>query len=76
MPETERLEAAWPRLHLTVNVASQLSRSHLIHGAVSYLLPCLGRIEIDRQASGVQTVALEDSTGFMRAGILIRCAAI
>lgn len=67
VPETARVEAAWRRLHLTVNVATKLNRSHLIHGAVSYLLPCLGRIEIDRQASGEQTVALEDSTGFMHA---------
>jgi molybdopterin-dependent oxidoreductase alpha subunit len=67
VPETERVEAAWRRLRLTVNVATKLNRSHLIHGEVSYLLPCLGRIEIDRQASGEQTVALEDSTGFIHA---------
>ena len=67
VPETARVEAAWRRLRLTVNVATKLNRSHLIHGEVSYLLPCLGRIEIDRQASGEQTVALEDSTGFMHA---------
>jgi hypothetical protein len=32
-----------------------------------YLLPCLGRIEIDRQAGGEQTVTVEDSTGCMHA---------
>jgi anaerobic selenocysteine-containing dehydrogenase len=37
----------------------------LIHGEVSYILPCLGRIEIDEQASGRQAVAMEDSTGCM-----------
>jgi anaerobic selenocysteine-containing dehydrogenase len=29
---------------------------------VTYLLPCLGRIEIDEQASGPQAVSMEDST--------------
>ena len=50
-----------------MHVATKLNRSHLIHGEVSYLLPCLGRVEIDRQASGEQTVSVEDSTGFMHA---------
>ncbi len=35
----------------------------LIHGKVAYLLPCLGRIEIDRQATGAQSVSIEDTTG-------------
>ena len=68
-PDTRRLEAAWRALRLTVSVATKLNRSHLIHGKVSYLLPCLGRIEIDRQASGEQTVSVEDSTGFMHASV-------
>lgn len=63
IPETERMEAAWKGLRLTVQIATKLNRSHLIHGAVSLLLPCLGRIEIDRQASGEQAVSVEDSTG-------------
>jgi molybdopterin-dependent oxidoreductase alpha subunit len=67
VPDTRRLEAAWRGLQLTVHVATKLNRSHLIHGRISYLLPCLGRIEIDRQAGGEQTVSIEDSTGFMHA---------
>jgi molybdopterin-dependent oxidoreductase alpha subunit len=67
VPDTARMEAAWRRLRLTVHVSTKLNRSHLVHGDVSYLLPCLGRIEIDRQASGEQTVSVEDSTGFMHA---------
>jgi len=50
-----------------VQVATKLNRSHLVHGKVSYLLPCRGRIEVDRQQSGEQTVAMEDSTGVMHA---------
>ena len=66
-PDTERLEAAWRGLGLTVHVATKLNRSHLIHGEVSYVLPCRGRIEVDLQASGEQTVSVEDSTGVMHA---------
>jgi formate dehydrogenase major subunit len=65
VPETDRMEPAWRKLRLTVNIATKLNRSHVIHGEVSYLLPCLGRIEVDRQSSGEQTVSVEDSTGRM-----------
>ena len=64
-PETVLLEGAWDKLRLSVQISTKLNRSHLIHGAVSYILPCLGRIEIDRQASGEQAVSVEDSTGCM-----------
>jgi len=67
VPDSDRLEPAWRNLQLTVQVATKLNRSHLVHGKVSYLLPCRGRIEVDRQQSGEQTVAMEDSTGVMHA---------
>src|SRR5262249_12940284 len=62
IPERELMENAWSRLRLSVQVATKLNRSHLIPGAVTYLLPCLGRIEIDNQATGPQAVSMEDST--------------
>ncbi|SMP52400.1 FdhF/YdeP family oxidoreductase [Noviherbaspirillum suwonense] len=64
-PETDLLEPAWRRLRLSVQIATKLNRSHVLHGEVAYILPCLGRIEIDRQASGEQAVSVEDSTGCM-----------
>jgi molybdopterin-dependent oxidoreductase alpha subunit len=60
-PEQPKVEEAWRRLRLTVAIATKLNRSHVIHGEVAYLLPCLGRIEIDEQASGPQAVSMEDS---------------
>ena len=45
-----------------MQIATKLNRNHLIPGEVAYLLPCLGRIEIDEQATGPQAVAVEDST--------------
>jgi molybdopterin-dependent oxidoreductase alpha subunit len=62
VPETAAMEEAWPRLRLSVQIATKLNRNHLFPGAVSYLLPCLGRIEQDVQASGPQAVSTEDST--------------
>lgn len=61
IPDTATMEAAWPSLDLTVHVATKLNRSHLLPGRVAYLLPCLGRIEQDVQASGPQAVSVEDS---------------
>ena len=67
IPERERMEKAWRELPLTVSISTKLNRSHLVHGEVSYILPCLGRTEIDRQATGRQAVSTEDSTGFFHA---------
>jgi molybdopterin-dependent oxidoreductase alpha subunit len=62
VPDTARMEEAWRRLRLSVQIATKLNRSHLVTGEVTYLLPCLGRIEIDRQAGRPQAVSMEDST--------------
>ncbi|MBQ0823366.1 FdhF/YdeP family oxidoreductase [Microvirga terrae] len=61
-PETAALEKAWTRLRLSVQISTKLNRNHLIPGEISYILPCLGRIEIDEQETGPQAVAVEDST--------------
>ena len=65
VPDRMRIEPAWRGLRLNVNVATKLNRSHLVHGEISYILPCLSRIEIDRQAGGEQAVSMEDSTACM-----------
>jgi len=60
-PDHAAVEDAWRKLRLTVAIATKLNRSHVVHGEVAYLLPCLGRIEIDEQASGPQAVSMESS---------------
>ncbi|MGH6992383.1 MAG: molybdopterin-dependent oxidoreductase, partial [Caulobacteraceae bacterium] len=60
-PDIPRIEQAWRKLRLTVSIATKLNRSHVIHGEVAFLLPCLGRIEVDEQASGAQAVSMESS---------------
>jgi molybdopterin-dependent oxidoreductase alpha subunit len=67
IPDHHRMEPAWQALELNVQVATKLNRSHLLPGKVAYLLPCLGRIERDVQAGGVQTVTIEDSTARIHA---------
>ncbi|MGX5775858.1 FdhF/YdeP family oxidoreductase [Methylorubrum zatmanii] len=62
IPDTQRMEEAWRSLRLTVQVSTKLNRSHLVHGEIAYILPCLGRIEIDEQRTGPQAVSMEDST--------------
>lgn len=66
-PDSARLRPAWQRLRLGVHITTKLNQAHLLPAQVTYLLPCLGRIEIDRQASGEQMVSVEDSTGFFHA---------
>ena len=60
-PDLPVVEAAWKKLRLTVSIATKLNRSHVVHGQVAYVLPCLGRIEIDEQATGPQAVSMESS---------------
>ncbi len=61
IPERAKMEEAWTRMRLTVQIATRLNRSHLVNGEVAWLLPCLGRSEEDMQAGGPQTVTVEDS---------------
>lgn len=60
-PDTLRTHAALKRCDLTVHISTKLNRSHLITGKHAFILPCLGRTEIDLQASGPQGVTVEDT---------------
>ena len=64
------LVATFPALRrnaLTVHIATKLNRTHLLTGDESYILPCLGRTEIDIQATGRQSVTVEDSMSMVHA---------
>ena len=61
-PDSQLIDQAMRGLDLTVNIATKLNHGHLMPGAHSYILPCLGRTEIDRNSRGVrQIVTVEDS---------------
>ncbi|MFJ8104851.1 FdhF/YdeP family oxidoreductase [Streptomyces sp. NPDC096132] len=66
-PDTEVTEAALANCALTVHIATKPNRSHLCHGTEALLLPCLGRTERDRQASGDQFVTVEDTMAMVHA---------
>jgi molybdopterin-dependent oxidoreductase alpha subunit len=60
-PDTPTTWAALQRCGLTVHVATKFNRSHTVHGREALVLPCLGRTEVDHQASGPQHISVEDS---------------
>src|SRR5215471_13001021 len=62
-PDTNYTSESLSRCALTVQVSTKLNRGHLITGNQALILPCLGRTERDRQASGEQFVTVEDTTG-------------
>jgi molybdopterin-dependent oxidoreductase alpha subunit len=66
-PDTAVTEAALRSCALTVHVSTKLNRSHVVPGATSLILPCLGRTERDRQESGEQFVTVEDSMSAVHA---------
>jgi molybdopterin-dependent oxidoreductase alpha subunit len=67
IPDWQTTQAALRSLDLTVHVSTKLNRSHLIHGRDAVILPCLGRTEIDIQATGPQSITVEDSMSMVHA---------
>ncbi|HEY2961787.1 MAG TPA: FdhF/YdeP family oxidoreductase [Pyrinomonadaceae bacterium] len=68
-PDTEFTAAALRRCRLTAHVSTKLNRSHLVTGDRALILPCLGRSEIDMQATGPQFVTTENSMGVIQMSI-------
>ncbi len=66
-PDAAVTEAALENCELTVHVSTKLNRSHVVTGKTALILPCLGRTERDRQASGDQFVTVEDSMSAVHA---------
>ncbi len=66
-PDTEYTAEALRRCSLTAHVSTKLNRAHLITGEQALILPCLGRTEIDVQASGPQFVTTENSMAVVQA---------
>ena len=61
--DTNYTAEALKNCKLTVHVSTKLNRSHLHHGETALILPCLGRTDRDIQATGVQFVSCESTTG-------------
>ncbi|HMF67424.1 MAG TPA: molybdopterin dinucleotide binding domain-containing protein, partial [Phyllobacterium sp.] len=67
MSDPEVTFEAMRNLDLAVHIATKLNRSHLLLAKRSFILPCLGRTEIDIQATGRQSVTVEDSMSMVHA---------
>ncbi len=67
MPDHDKAFPALKSLDLSVHVATKLNRTHLLVGKETYLLPCLGRTELDIQRSGQQSITVEDSMSMVHA---------
>ncbi|RZJ17126.1 MAG: FdhF/YdeP family oxidoreductase, partial [Haliea sp.] len=68
-PDTYVTWRGLQKCDLTVNVTTKLNRSHVVHGREALILPCLGRTEIDMQASGPQGVTVEDSMSMVHISV-------
>jgi len=67
IPDWQITQQALKNLDLSVHVSTKLNRSHLVHGRTALILPCLGRTEIDLQATGPQSITVEDSMSMVHA---------
>ncbi|MGX5221258.1 FdhF/YdeP family oxidoreductase [Pseudomonas segetis] len=66
-PDSPQSHKALQNCELTVQISTKLNRSHLTIGKQALILPCLGRTDIDQQASGPQAVTVEDSFSMIHA---------
>jgi molybdopterin-dependent oxidoreductase alpha subunit len=67
LPDSEQAFAAVSKLDLSVHLGTKLNRSHLLVAKETYVLPVLGRTELDLQASGRQSITVEDSMSMVHA---------
>jgi molybdopterin-dependent oxidoreductase alpha subunit len=64
-PDTSLTIQAMENCQMTVHVSTKLNRSHLHHGNIGLILPCLGRTDKIMEASGEQKLTVENSMGIV-----------
>lgn len=67
LPDSGQSFPAMAKLDLSVHIGTKLNRSHLLVAKETYILPCLGRTELDMQTSGPQSITVEDSMSMVHA---------
>ncbi|MGL4959767.1 MAG: FdhF/YdeP family oxidoreductase [Inquilinus sp.] len=67
LPDPAACAIGMRNLDLAVHLNTKLNRSHLLIGKESIILPVLGRTEQDVQATGPQSVTIEDSMSMVHA---------
>ena len=67
LPDPEQSFPAMAKLDLSVHLGTKLNRSHLLVAKETFVLPVLGRTELDMQATGRQSITVEDSMSMVHA---------
>ncbi|WP_447777926.1 FdhF/YdeP family oxidoreductase [Variovorax boronicumulans] len=67
LPDSNACFPAMKQLDLSVHFGTKLNRSHLLTGKETYLFPVIGRTELDVQATGPQSITVEDSMSMVHA---------
>ena len=67
MPDPEQAFPAIQGLDLAVHLGTKLNRSHLLVAKETFLFPVVGRTELDMQATGPQSITVEDSMSMVHA---------
>ncbi|MAJ51033.1 MAG: hypothetical protein CMB82_05395 [Flammeovirgaceae bacterium] len=62
-PDTNYTAKALEQTQMSVHISTKLNRSHLHHGEIGLILPCLGRTDVIVEKSGPQTLTVENSMG-------------
>lgn len=62
-PDTAFTAEALRKCNVTAHVSTKLNRSHLVTGEEAFILPCLGRTDLDVQQGEPQFVSVENSMG-------------
>ena len=67
LPDPEQSFPAMKRLELSVHLGTKLNRSHLLVAKETFLLPVIGRTELDLQDGAMQSITVEDSMSMVHA---------
>jgi molybdopterin-dependent oxidoreductase alpha subunit len=67
MSDPVTIQGGIRRMDLAVHLATKLNRTHLMTAKQSFLLPVLGRTELDLQEAGSQCITVEDSVSMVHA---------
>lgn len=67
LPDPDQCFPAMGKLDLSVHIGTKLNRTHLLVAKETFVLPCLGRTELDVQETGPQSVTVEDSMSMVHA---------
>ncbi|APD11125.1 CbbBc protein [Pandoraea vervacti] len=67
LPDPDLCFPAMKTLDLSVHLGTKLNRTHLLVAKETFILPVLGRTELDVQAGGPQSITVEDSMSMVHA---------